>query len=127
MALIGELTEAELAELTARVAARMGAESTSISPPAGSALMEIVGASVQFILDVAPRCPEAIGREAMIRLGGWLADNRPHVSEHEISDPSGTSIRLKFSNSAATANGFRHSGASALVSRFVMRRGGVIS
>ena len=126
MALIGDLDEAALGELTARVAARMGAESTSISPPAGSALMEIAGSSVQFILDVAPRTPEAIGREAMIRLGGWLADNRPHVSEHEITDPSGTSIRLKFNNTAATANGFRHSGASALVARYITRRGGPV-
>ncbi len=126
MALIGDLDEAELAGLTTRVAARMGAESTSISPPAGAALMEIAGAAIMFLLDVAPRTPESIGREAAIRMGAWLADNRPHVASHTVKDPSGTEITLQFANHAATANGFRHSGASALVSRYIVRRGGAI-
>ena len=39
-------------------------------------------------------------REAAIRLAGWLYGNRPHVSEHEITDPSGTTIKLRFNNSA---------------------------
>ena len=127
MAVIGDLSEAELGELTARVAARMGAESTSISPPAGSALLEIAGAAIVFLLDVAPRTPESVGREAAIRMGAWLADNRPHVASHTVKDPSGTEITLQFANHAATSNGFRHSGASALVSRYVRRRAGLVS
>ena len=51
--------------------------------------MEIAGAAVAFIVDVAPRAPLAIGREAAIRLAGWLLDNRPTVVSHEITDPSG--------------------------------------
>ena len=61
-----------------------------------------------------------------MRLGGWLLDNRPAVVSHEITDPSGTTFKLQFANMAATGNGFRHSGASALVSRFIVRRGGII-
>ena len=75
----------------------------------------------------AGRAPKPILREASIRLAGWLYGNRPHVAEHEITDPSGTTIKLRFNNSAATANGWRASGASALLSRYVVRRGGVIS
>ena len=78
------------------------------------------------MVEVAPKAPEAIGREAAIRLAGWLLDNRPAVVSHEITDPSGTAIKLQFANMAATGNGFRHSGASALVARYIRRRGGVI-
>ena len=46
--------------------------------------------------------------------------------EHSIKDPSGTEVVLKFANHAATGNGFRHSGASALVARYIVRRAGVI-
>ena len=83
-------------------------------------------AAVVFCCQVAPDAPEAILREAAIRLAGWLYGNRPHVSEHTVKDQSGTEISLRFNNSAATANGFRSSGASALLSRYVVRRGGVI-
>ena len=62
-------------------------------------------------------------REAAVRLAGWLYGNRPHVSEHEITDPSGSTTKLRFNNSAATANGWRASGASALLARYIVRRG----
>ena len=39
-------------------------------------------------------------REAAVRLAGWLYGNRPHVSEHEITDPSGSTTKLRFNNSA---------------------------
>ena len=126
MALIGELTEAELGGLTGRVASRMGSETTALTPPAGSTLMEIAGAAVQFIVDIAPKCPAAIGREAMIRLGAHLLGNRPYLSEHVVKDPSGTEYTLRFANHAATSNSFRHSGASALVSKYVQRRAGPV-
>ena len=121
------LTEPQLAEMTTAVAARitgtiLGREASSAS----AVEVEIAGAAVIFCCTVAPNAPEAIMREAAIRLAGWLYGNRPHVSEHEITDPSGTIVKLRFNNSAATANGFRASGASALLSRFVDRRGGVI-
>ena len=72
---------------------------------AGRTAMEIAGAAVAFIVEVAPKAPEAIGREAAIRLAGWLLDNRPAVVSHEITDPSGTSIKLAFANMAATGTG----------------------
>ena len=121
------LTEAQLATVTSRVAARitgtvLGREASSASETE----IEIAGAAVIFCNQVAPDAPEAILREASIRLAGWLYGNRPHVSEHEHTDPSGTTIKLRFNNSAATATGWRASGASALLSRYVVRRGGVI-
>ena len=122
------LTEDELGALTNTVAARItGSILGREASRASTTEMEIAGAAVIFVNDVAPNAPEAIMREAAIRLAGWLYGNRPHVAEHEITDPSGTSIKLRFNNSAATANGFRSSGASALLSRYVVRRGGVIS
>ena len=93
----------------------------------GSVEVEIAGAAVIFCCDVAPSAPEAILREASIRLAGWLFGNRPHVVEHEFTDPSGSSTKLRFNNSAATANGFRSSGASALLARYVKRRAGTIA
>ena len=122
------LTEPQLAALTSTVAARitgtvLGREASSTS----ATEIEIAGAAVVFCCQVAPDAPEAILREASIRLGGWLYGNRPHVAEHEITDPSGTTIKLRFNNSAATANGWRASGASAMLARYIVRRGGVIS
>ena len=126
MALIGDLDEAQLGSLTDRVRDRILEASSGMRTPPAATAMEIAGAAVVFLVSVAPRAPEGVAREAAIRLAGWLLDNRPHVVEHEIDDPSGTKIRLRFNNSAATANGWRASGASAMVSRYIRRRGGVI-
>ena len=121
------LTEPELATITSAVAARItGTVLGREASRAGATEIEIAGAAVSFCYDIAPDAPAAILREASIRLAGWLYGNRPHVAEHEITDPSGTTIKLRFNNSAATANGWRASGASALLSRYVVRRGGVI-
>ena len=126
MALIGDLTEAELAAITTRVKERITEASVGMTAPASATAMEIAAAAVVFVVQVAPKAPESIGREAAVRLGGWLLDNRPAVVSHEITDPSGTAIKLQFANTAATANGARHSGALALLSRFIHRRGGII-
>ena len=126
MAVIGDLDEAALAALIRTVGGRITGSILGREDPGGNVAMEIAGAAVVFVADVAPKTPEAIGREAAIRLAGWLYGNRPHVSEHEFTDPSGSTTKLRFNNSAATANGFRSSGASALVSRYIRRRGGVI-
>ena len=114
------LTDAELAALTTRVAARQ----TSAVPTATK--NEVSGASVVFCCNLAPSAPEAILREASIRLAGWLLDNRPAVVSHTFKDQSGSEFTLQFSNGAATANGWRSSGASALLAPYVTRRGGVI-
>ena len=121
------LTESQLAALTSAVAARitgtvLGREASSAS----ATEIEVAGSAVIFCYQVAPDAPEAILREASIRLAGWIYGNRPHVSEHEITDPSGTTTKLRFNNSAATANGWRASGASALLARYIKRRGGLI-
>ena len=121
-----DLDEAALAALTTRVKARITESTVGMSAAPDATAMEIAGAAVAFMVEVAPKAPEAIGREAAIRLAGWLLDNRPAVVSHEITDPSGTAIKLQFANMAATGNGFRHSGASALVARYIRRRGGVI-
>ena len=127
MAVIGDLTESELATLLTTVATRIKGVTLGREGDSDRATMEIAGAAIVFLVDVAPKTPEAIGREAAIQLAGWLYGNRPHVSEHTIKDDSGTEISLRFNNSAATANGFRASGASSLVSRYVRRLGGVIA
>ena len=126
MAVIGDLDEAALAALTTRVKARITESTVGMTAAPDATAMEIASAAVVFIVEVSPRAPEAIGREAAIRLAGWLLDNRPAVVSHEIADPSGTAIKLQFANMAATANGFRHSGASALVARYIQRRAGVV-
>ena len=126
MALIGDLSEAELATLTSTVAGRITGSILGREGAGGTVTVEIAGASVAFLVAVAPKTPEAIGREAMIRLAGWLFGNRPHTVEHEFTDPSGSTTKLRFNNSAATASGFRSSGASALVSRFIVRRAGPV-
>ena len=120
------LTEPQLAEMTTAVAGRINGVVLGREASAGTVEMEIAGASVAFCNEIAPNAPEAILREATIRLAGWLYGNRAHAAEHEITDPSGTTVKLKFNNAASTANGWRSSGASALLSRFVERRGGVI-
>ena len=121
------LTEPELAALTSAVAARItGTVLGREASRASTVEIEIAGAAVIFCCQVAPDAPAPILREAAIRLAGWLYGNRPHVSEHEFTDPSGSTTKLRFNNSAATSNGFRSSGASALLARYIVRRGGVI-
>ena len=122
------LSEATLAEITSQVASRL--TGTILGREASRASIteiEIAGAAVVFCCDIAPAAPEAILREASIRLAGWLFGNRPHVVEHEFTDPSGSATKLRFNNSAATANGYRASGASALLARYVKRRAGIIA
>ena len=99
-----DLDEAALAALTTRVKARITESSVGISAAPDATAMEIASAAVVFILEVSPKAPEAIGREAAIRLAGWLLDNRPAVVSHEITDPSGTAIKLQFANMAATGS-----------------------
>ena len=120
------LTEAELAQITTTVASRITGTILGRERSAGVVEMEIAGAAVTFCYDIAPGTPQEILREAAIRLAGWLYGNRPHVVEHEFTDPSGSTTKLRFNNSAATANGFRASGASSLLSRYVVRRAGII-
>ena len=112
------LTESQLGNLTSAVAGRITGTILGREARApGLSKWRSPGQAVAFCNEIAPNAPLAILREAAIRLAGWLYGNRPHVAEHEITDPSGTTVKLKFNNTAATANGWRSSGASALLSR----------
>ena len=125
MAVIGDLSANERAALNNRVAARIAARTTSLDSPATPTVIEIALAAVEFVAEAAPKTPEMIAREAAIRLGGWMLDVSPALRDHEIADPSGTAVKLGFST-AATANGWRASGAASLCGRFIRRRAGAI-
>lgn len=125
MAVIGELSANERAALTNRVSARIAARTTSLDSPATPTVIEIALAAVEFVIERAPRTPELIAREAAVRLGGWMLDVSPALRDHEIADPSGTAVKLGFTT-AATASGWRASGASALCSTYIVRRAGVV-
>ena len=91
-------------------------------PAASLRYTEVAEASLAMVHDYAPAAPLELKREAAIRLSGWIIGTRPHASGSRSEDPSGTSLQLEFTNKQATANGLRASGASALLSRFVVRR-----
>ena len=127
MAVIGDLDTAARTAMVAAVAARIRGQVLGRESEADDSADAIAAAAVEYLVDLAPKTPEAIGTEAAIRFGGWLYGSRPHVTEQEVTDPSGTTIKLRFNNMAATSNGFRASGASALVSRYIVRRAGVVA
>ena len=82
-------------------------------------------AACEFIDDYAPMAPESIKREAAIRFAGWMIGSRPHATGIKTMDPSGTALEVVQAGQA-TVNGLRSSGASALLSRYVRRRAGLI-
>ena len=62
-------------------------------------------------------------------LAGWLLRIAGRTSQN-LKSPTrrGTTIKQRFNNTAATANGFRSSRARrALVSRYIVRRAGVVA
>ena len=127
MAVIGDLDTAARTAMVATVAGAVRGQVLGRESAADDSADRIAAAAVEYLVDLAPKTPEAIGTEAAIRFAGWLYGTRPHVTEQEVTDPSGTTIKLRFNNSAATANGFRASGASSLVGRYVVRRAGVVA
>ena len=120
------LSDAARATLAADVAARIAGTVLGREASGGAVETAIARAAVDYCDDAAPRAPEAILREACVRFAAWMYGNRPHVREQETEDASGTRVRLAFDNTRATANGFRASGAAALLSRYIVRRGGAI-
>lgn len=127
MAIIGDLSGAERALLTATVAGRITGTilGRDASLAGGSVETDVASAAVAYLIDAAPRTPDDIGREAAIRFAAWIYGQPAHLSERSEKDPSGTELTTRHT-AFATANGFRSSGASALVSRYIVRRGGVI-
>ena len=120
------LTPTELAALVTTVAERITGTVLGRESAAADVQNHIAEAAVETCNGLAPGAPPSILREASIRLAGWLYGNRPHLAAESFKDPSGTEFAMTFNNSAATANGLRASGAGALLSRYVVRRGGAI-
>ena len=120
------LTPEERAALVATVAERITGTVLGRESAAEDVQNDIAAAAVETCYGLAPGAPESILREASIRLAGWLYGSRPHLSQESFEDPSGTKFDMTFNNSAATANGLRASGAGAMLSRYVVRRGGAI-
>ena len=147
MAVIGDLDTAARTAMVATVAGAVRGQVLGRESAADDSADRIAAAAVEYLVDSHPRprkrsaprrqsgsClsshPRPRKRSAPRRqsgFAGWLYGTRPHVTEQEVTDPSGTTIKLRFNNSAATANGFRASGASSLVSRYVVRRAGVVA
>ena len=117
----------ERAALAVTVAGRIAGTVLGREESGGTAEREIAAAAVELCYGLAPGAPDAVLREACVRLAGWMYGSRPHVAEETFKDPSGTETALRFNNAAATANRMRASGAGALLSRYVVRRGGAIS
>ena len=121
------LTPTELAALVTTVAERITGTVLGRESAAEDVQNDIAAAAVEACYGLAPGAPLATLREASNRLAGWMYGSRPHLSGESFKDPSGTEFAMTFNSSAATANGLRASGAGAMLSRFVVRRGGAIS
>ena len=91
-------------------------------PVANARYDAVSKASLVVCFNYAARTPTEVLIEAAIRLAGWILGTRAHASGSRTEDPSSTVLQLEFTNKQATANGLRASGASALLSRFVVRR-----
>ena len=78
-------------------------------------------AALCVVHEYAPGAPLILKREAAIRLAGWLLGSKPNATRSKLATPDGSNLELDFAM-AATGNGLRASGASALLARYVVRR-----
>ena len=69
----------------------------------------------------APGAPLEVAVEAATRHGGYMLGVPAHVSRRSLADPTGTTVEVEYLNSGAS-NGFRRSGARALLSMYRVRR-----
>ena len=78
------------------------------------------GVAVALVERYAPKAPEAVQNEAVIRTAGWL-DEQPRggVRSETIGDET-------FEYAPAMVSALRHSGAMALLSPWKVRRAGAI-
>ncbi len=99
---------------------------TALDSITGPVETRIATAALQVAYDYAPSAPASVLEEAGIRLAGWLLGSPAYATQKKVTAPEGTGLEISYSNSTATANGFRSSGASALLSKYVVRRAGSI-
>ena len=95
----------------------------AVDTPSGDPVVgRVVRAAMISCFSYSPVAPDEVLLEASARLAGWLLGTRPHAKSTVSLDPSGTRLDMEFTNSQATPNGLRASGASALLSPFKVRR-----
>ena len=80
----------------------------------------ILAVAAALVLEYAPHAPDAVANEATIRLGGYLAQSDYGAIRSETIGPR--SISYNMNHSAM----FRNSGAQALLTRWKIRRAGLI-
>ena len=90
--------------------------------PADGATTRIARLAAIACYAYAPAAPLEVLSEAAIRMGGWMVGTAPHVRSKSVTYPDGTA-RSVDGNVAMTANGLRHSGASALLAPYRELRG----
>lgn len=80
----------------------------------------VLTVATQAVTDYAPQAPEAMQLEAVLRFGGYLLSSDFGTVRKETDGPFDTEY---VTNHAAA---FRNSGAAMLLTRYKVRRGGVI-
>ena len=116
---------ANVTALTADIAANLRGTVLGREDTGGTRETDIATAALIECYCYAPSAPLPVLQEAATRLGGWQLGNRPHGTSFKVQDPSMSILEVE-QPGAATANGLRASGASAMLSRFVRRRAGAI-
>lgn len=74
-----------------------------------------------LVEDYAPGAPQAVKNEAVTRTAGWLHDAPPDGTRETTIGP------LSASYSPSMVSALRHSGAMGLLTRWKVRRAGVIA
>ena len=80
----------------------------------------ILAVASAIVLEYAPHAPDALQNEAVIRLGGYLAQSDYGTVREESIGPKSVSYQMNH------AMMFRNSGAQALLTRWKRRRAGLI-
>ena len=99
------------------IAAAQLAEEIGADLPRAERLLQV---AAQGVLDYAPRAPEALLNEAVVRFAGYLAQSDYGAVRTETLGPK--SVEYTMNHAAA----FRNSGAAALLTRHKVRRGGSV-
>ncbi len=80
----------------------------------------LLAVATELVNRYAPDVPGTIGNEAVIRAGGWLAEQPPAA----ITSETEGDVRTSYMPTAVSA--LRHSGGMALLSPWKIRRAGPI-